>query len=139
MQNLGRYRFIRELGRGAMGVVGLYDDPKVGRQVAIKTFDVQDAGSEEDWNWLRDRLLAEGNRAGSLNHPNIVQVFTVEESADLAYIVMEYIRGITLDQYLATSAMPDADLTLRILRQTADALDYAHSQGIVHRDIKPGN
>jgi serine/threonine-protein kinase len=139
MENIGRYEIERKLGQGAMGVVFLARDPTIGRSVAIKTFDVQDSANEEDWQWLRDRLLSEGNRAGSLDHPNIVKVYDVVDEGDMAYIVMEYVQGVTLEAYLREHPAPSPDLVLHILRQTADALDYAHSRGIIHRDIKPAN
>jgi serine/threonine protein kinase len=122
-----------------MGVVLLGHDPKLERRVAIKTFDGGDAPNEEEWQWLRDRLLAEGTRAGSLDHPNIVKVFDVVDDRDSASIVMEYVPGSTMDEYIRTHGSPSTETALRWLRQTADALDYAHSKGIVHRDIKPGN
>jgi serine/threonine protein kinase len=139
MENIGRYEIERKLGQGAMGIVFLARDPTIGRSVAIKTFDVQDSANEEDWQWLRDRLLSEGNRAGSLDHPNIVKVYDVVDEGDMAYIVMEYVQGVTLEAHLRDHPSPSPDLILHILRQTADALDYAHGRGIIHRDIKPAN
>jgi len=139
MKYIGRYEVERKLGQGAMGVVLLARDPKLDRPVAIKTFNVEDAPNEDEWQWLRERLLAEGSRAGCLDHNNIVKVFDVQEEGDLAYIVMEYVSGVTLDEYLRTHGTPSQDIILRFLRQTAAGLDYAHSKGIIHRDIKPGN
>jgi tRNA A-37 threonylcarbamoyl transferase component Bud32 len=136
MENIGRYQIVRELGRGAMGIVYLAQHPSMDRMVAIKTFRPPE-GDEADLQ-NRDRLLAEADRAGSLDHPNIVKVYDVDERAEPPYIVMEYVDGPTLDQLLATDA-PDSDLSISILRQAAEALDYAHNQGVIHRDIKPAN
>jgi serine/threonine protein kinase len=122
-----------------MGVVLLARDPKLDRLVAIKTYEVGESSNLEEWRWLRERLLAEANRAGSLDHPNIVRVFDVVDEGELAYIVMEYVTGLTLDEYLRTHGFPNLETVLGLLGQTASALDYAHSKGIIHRDIKPGN
>ena len=139
MQDIGCYEVERKLGQGAMGVVWLGRDPKLKRQVAIKTFDGGDSLSDEEWQLLRDRLVNEGSRAASLSHPNIVQVFGLEEDQGVPYIVMEYVNGITLEEHLRTHGSPSQEVVLRLLRQTAEALDYAHNKGIIHRDIKPGN
>jgi tRNA A-37 threonylcarbamoyl transferase component Bud32 len=136
MENIGRYQIVRELGRGAMGIVYLAQHPSMDRMVAIKTFRTPE-GDEADLQ-NRDRLLAEADRAGSLDHPSIVKVYDVDEHAEPPYIVMEYVDGPTLDQLLKTDP-PDSDLSMSILRQAAEALDYAHNQGIIHRDIKPAN
>lgn len=136
MDNIGRYQVVRELGRGAMGVVYLAQHPTLNRLVAIKTFRTPD-GDENDWD-NRARLLAEADRACNLKHQNIVSIYNVEDRTEPPYIEMEYVDGPTLDQLLTTSP-PDMELTIAILRQAADALDYAHGQGIIHRDIKPAN
>lgn len=136
MENIGRYQIVRELGRGAMGIVYLAQHPSMDRMVAIKTFRAPE-GDEADLQ-NRDRLLAEADRAGSLDHPNIVKIYDVDEHAEPPYIAMEYVDGPTLDQLL-TSDPPDSDLSISILRQAAEALDYAHNTGIIHRDIKPAN
>jgi serine/threonine protein kinase len=136
MDNIGRYQVVRELGRGAMGVVYLAQHPTMNRLVAIKTFRTPD-GDENDWD-TRARLLAEADRAGSLDHPNIVKIYNVEDRTEPPYIEMEFVDGLTLDQLLTTSP-PETDLTISVLRQAAEALDYAHNHGIIHRDIKPAN
>src|ERR1017187_7150524 len=91
MENIGRYQIVRELGRGAMGIVYLAQHPSMDRMVAIKTFRTPE-GDEADLQ-NRDRLLAEADRAGSLDHPSIVQVYDVDEHAEPPYIVMEYVDG----------------------------------------------
>ena len=137
-QQVGRYRIANLLGRGAMGVVYLAEDPVLRRQVAIKMVDVAvDDPSRRDF--LRSRLLRDARAAAALSHPNIVTVHDVLEEGGKAYVVMEYIAGESLAAILQKSPMPDSAFTLRVLREMAAALDYTHSRGIIHRDIKPGN
>src|SRR5581483_3158179 len=136
MEYIGRYQIVRELGHGAMGVVYLAQHPSMDRMVAIKTFRAPE-GEDAEWQ-TRDRIRAEADRAGSLDHPNIVKIYDVDERSDPPYIVMEYVNGPTLDQMLSGDP-PDSELSVSILRQAAEALDYAHHQGIIHRDIKPAN
>lgn len=121
-----------------MGVVYLAEDPLLNRQVAVKTVDlaVDDAQERE---FLRDRLLRDARAAALLKHPHIVGVHDVFEDAGRAYVVMEYVEGDTLAARLKANPLPDAALTLGVLRQMAEALDYTHSRGVIHRDIKPAN
>jgi serine/threonine-protein kinase len=138
MERIGRYKIVRELGRGAMGVVYHAIDPNIGRPVAIKTIHLG-ARKPEEMDKLRERLFREARSAGILSHPGIVTIYDVEQQGELAYIAMEFVDGETLDHVLSASA-PIAPLTLiNVLAQTAVALDYAHGKGIVHRDIKPAN
>jgi serine/threonine-protein kinase len=139
MDRIGRYKIVRELGRGAMGVVYHAIDPNIGRPVAIKTIHFGDNRKPEEIDRMRERLFREARSAGMLSHPGIVTVYDVEQQGDLAYIAMEYVDGPTLDQMLSEPAPLDAERMFSILGQTAVALDYAHSKGIVHRDIKPAN
>ena len=139
MERIGRYKIVRELGRGAMGVVYHAIDPNIGRPVAIKTIqlgNVRDPGEQER---LRERLFREARSAGILSHPSIVTIYDVEQQDDLAFIAMEYVDGPTLDQILSAPRPIDPERMFRLLTQTAGALDYAHQKGIVHRDIKPAN
>ncbi len=137
-ETFGRYTVMRQLGRGAMGVVYLASDPLLNRQVAVKTVDlsVEEPGERE---FLRDRLLRDARAAAVLKHPNIVAIYDVFEDAGRAYVVMEYIEGDSLAQRLKTNPMPDASAMLKVLGQMADALDYTHARGVIHRDIKPAN
>src|ERR1035437_1534753 len=139
MDRIGRYKIVRELGRGAMGVVYHAIDPNIGRPVAIKTIHFGDNRKPEEIDRMRERLFREARSAGMLSHRGIVTVYDVEQQGDLAYIAMEYVDGPTLDQMLSEPAPLDAERMFSILGQTAVALDYAHSKGIVHRDIKPAN
>jgi serine/threonine-protein kinase len=139
MDRIGRYKIVRELGRGAMGVVYHAIDPNIGRPVAIKTIRLGDGRKPEEQDRLRERLLREARSAGMLSHPGIVTIYDVEQQGDLAYIAMEYVDGPTLDQLLSQPQSIPPEQMFSILAQTAAALDYAHQKGIVHRDIKPAN
>jgi serine/threonine-protein kinase len=138
MDRIGRYKIVRELGRGAMGVVYLATDPTIGRPVAIKTIRLGEVSNAEERARLRERLFREARSAGVLSHPGIVTIYDMEAQDDIAYIAMEYVNGPTLDQLISGQPLP-SDRMFSILGQTAVALDYAHQKGIVHRDIKPAN
>lgn len=135
---LGRYEIEREIGRGAMGVVYLGQDPKIARKVAIKTFSYAQFDGAE-LNELKSRFAREAEAAGRLNHPAIVTVYDVGEEADLAFIAMDYAEGQPLSAYGKPGKLLRLSVVLDVLARVADALDYAHGQKIVHRDIKPGN
>jgi serine/threonine-protein kinase len=137
MDRIGRYKIVRELGRGAMGIVYHAIDPNIGRPVAIKT--IQLGGKPEDSERLRERLFREARSAGILSHPGIVTIYDVEQQGSLAYIAMEFVDGPTLDQVMAPGKTLTADKIFSVLAQAGAALDYAHLKGIVHRDIKPAN
>jgi serine/threonine protein kinase len=139
MDRIGRYKIVRELGRGAMGVVYHAIDPNIGRPVAIKTIQLGTVRQAEEQERLRERLFREARSAGILSHPGIVTIYDVEQQGDLAYIAMEYVDGPTLDQMLSRPQPLSGSQMFSILGQTAVALDYAHQKGIVHRDIKPAN
>ena len=139
MDRIGRYKIVRELGRGAMGVVYHAIDPNIGRPVAIKTIQFGPTRKPEELERMRDRLFREARSAGILSHPGIVTIYDVDQQDDLAYIAMEYVDGPTLEQVLSESQPLSPERMFSILGQTAAALDYAHSKGIVHRDIKPAN
>ncbi len=136
---LGRYQLERELGRGAMGVVYLGSDPKIGRTVAIKTMALSQEFEGEQYTEVRDRFLREAETAGRLNHSNIVTIYDVGEEADVAYIAMDYIKGEGLDFYTKPDQLLPVNEVMGIIEQVAEALDYAHANGVIHRDIKPAN
>ena len=139
MDRIGRYQIIGELGRGAMGLVYHATDPAIGRSVAIKIIRIRDAGDTRQSDKLRERLFREARSAGVLSHPNIVTIYDMDEVDGMAYIAMAYVNGPTLYKILASGDPLSGARMLRVLRQTASALDYAHSRGIVHRDVKPAN
>jgi len=135
---LGRYRIERELGQGAMGTVYLGIDPKINRQVAIKTlsFLQVDAG---ELSQVKERFFREAEAAGNLNHPNIVTIYDVGEEADLAFFAMELLEGKDLSHHCHPKKQLPVVQVVNIISQVATALDYAHRKGVIHRDIKPAN
>ena len=139
MDRIGRYQIVKELGRGAMGVVYQAVDPTIGRHVAIKTIRLGELDDPDERAKLRERLFREARSAGILSHPGIVTIYDMEEQGDVAFIAMEFVDGPTLDQLLSGREPIARERLTSILRQTAAALDYAHGKGIVHRDIKPAN
>jgi serine/threonine protein kinase len=139
LQKIGRYEIIGELGRGAMGIVYKARDPVIGRLVAIKTIRVGDFTAPHQIEGLKTRLVREAQSAGVLVHPNIVTVFDVGEEDGLSYIAMELVEGVSLEEVLESEQVLSESSILHIARQVADALEYAHQNGTVHRDIKPGN
>ncbi|WP_273428388.1 CHASE2 domain-containing serine/threonine-protein kinase [Chitinibacter tainanensis] len=136
---LGRYELEKELGKGAMGVVYQGKDPKIARVVAIKTMALSQEFEADMLDEARQRFFREAETAGRLNHPNIVTIFDAGEAHDLAYIAMEFLHGEDLTPYARTGHLLPVLEAVTIVRQVAQALDYAHAQGVVHRDIKPAN
>ena len=127
---IGKYKVLRELGRGAMGAVYLGEDPFIGRRVAIKVMRPQvEEGAE--------RFLQEARTVGSLSHPNIVLLHDFGFAGELPYLVMEHVDGTILDKWLAEPR--DARERLRVLAGLCRAVAYAHSRGVLHRDLKPSN
>jgi serine/threonine-protein kinase len=136
---LGRYRVLKELGRGAMGLVYLGKDPTIQRFVAIKTMRLDQIDNDDKLQNIKERFFREAESTGRLSHPNIVTIFDAGEENDLGYIAMELIEGTPLKQWARKPNLMPVNEVLLILATVADALDYAHQQGIVHRDIKPAN
>jgi serine/threonine protein kinase len=138
---LGRYEIVDEIGKGAMGVVYLARDPLIGRLVALKTFRIGYSVKDQEMEQFRVRFIREAQSAGILTHPNIVTIHdVVEDSGDgLAFIAMEYVRGTNLKLMMQAEQPLSLPFVLDIIAQVGDALDYAHSRGVVHRDVKPAN
>jgi serine/threonine protein kinase len=138
---VGRYEIDAELGRGAMGVVYRARDPRIDRTVAIKTVSLLGLAPDAEQEY-RGRFVVEARAAGRLSHSRIVTIFDVAEDryTQTPYIVMEYVSGRSLEDVLCTEngTLP-LDTALQVTQELAEALDYAHAQGIVHRDVKPSN
>jgi|UPI00037E2697 serine/threonine-protein kinase len=136
---LGRYEIVKELGKGAMGIVYLGRDPKINRYVAIKTMSLTQEFEADDVDEVKSRFFREAKTAGMLSHPNIVTMFDVGEEHDLAYIAMEYLDGSDLAPYTKKGKLFPPQATLKICGKVAEALHVAHAQSVIHRDIKPAN
>ena len=131
-----RYRVVRQLGSGGMGSVWLVEDVKLdNKPFAVKMLPAILVGNKRAYCQLKDEALV----AMKLTHPNIVTLRAFEENNSTPFLVMDYIDGQTLDDYLAEKGKLTEEETLRVLRPIAVALDYAHTKGVVHRDVKPGN
>ncbi len=136
---LGRYQLERALGKGAMGVVYLGKDPKLGRVVAIKTMALSEEFEGQALEDARERFFREAQTAGRLQHQNIVTIFDAGEAQDLAYIAMEFLKGKDLVGFCQKGQLLAVPTVLSIVARVAQALAYAHRQQVVHRDIKPAN
>ncbi len=136
---LGRYQVEKELGKGAMGVVYLGKDPKIGRVVAIKTMALSQEFAGDELVDARERFFREAETAGRLQHQNIVTIFDAGEEHDLAYIAMEFLKGKDLADHCKGEHLLAVPVVLSIVARVAEALAYAHKQNVVHRDIKPAN
>ncbi|HZF12956.1 MAG TPA: serine/threonine-protein kinase [Thermoanaerobaculia bacterium] len=138
---LGRYEILDEIGKGAMGVVYLAKDPLIGRLVALKTFRIGYSVKDVEMEQFRARFMREAQSAGILSHPNIVTIHDVVEQGEegMAFIAMEYVRGTNLKILLQREPALDLSYIAGLMEQIADGLDYAHSKGVVHRDVKPAN
>jgi len=135
----GRYELREEMGRGAMGVVYQGHDPVIGRDVAVKSLHLSEAGTGMSREELVSRFQTEARAAGALTHPNIVMVYDAGEENGVFYITMELVKGRSLQALLdARQSFPLARV-LRIMEQVGSALDYAHQRNVIHRDIKPAN
>jgi serine/threonine-protein kinase len=134
---LGRYKIVSEIGQGAMGVVYKAVDPIIDRTVAIKTINLN--LSRQELEEYEARFQQEIKAAGRLNHPNIVTIYDVGKTDQVAYMAMEFLEGLELKDMIAMGQLPPADVIVDIIAQVADGLSFAHQQDIVHRDVKPSN
>ncbi|MHB1048182.1 MAG: serine/threonine-protein kinase [Thermoanaerobaculia bacterium] len=136
---IGRYEILRPLGKGAMGVVYLAQDPQIERTLALKTVRFDGPSQSFSMSEAKARFLKEAKISGRLQHPNIVTVYDVGEDEGVLYLAMEYISGGSLSQRIADpGSFPLVD-RIRILSEVADALSHAHQRGVLHRDVKPAN
>ena len=138
IEKLGRYDIVRVLGKGAMGVVYEGRDPNLDRQVAIKTIRVQSLSAEAASEY-EVRFRTEARSAARLHHPNIVSVFDSGQDGDTAYLVMEFIQGEDLKHHLENGARFSVRSSIVMVHDLLMALDHAHRQNVVHRDVKPAN
>jgi serine/threonine-protein kinase len=136
---LGKYVLDKPLGQGAMGAVYLAHDPASGQHVAIKTMALAREFTGDDLVDARNRFLREADMAGRLQHPDIVQILDAGENDGLAWIAMELIDGTDLGQHVQPGRLLPVPVVLRAIARVADALAYAHTRGVTHRDIKPDN
>ena len=137
INKLGRYEVLDELGQGAMGIVYKARDPLIDRVVAIKTINLGLALDEKEE--YEGRFYQEAKAAGRLNHPNIVTIYDVGKSGDVAYIAMEFLEGRELRDIMNDKEVLSVDQVLNVVSQVALGLSYAHEHDIVHRDVKPSN
>jgi len=136
LKQLGRYRLVAELGRGAMGVVYRAEDPLLNRTVAIKTVILMD--EPEARAEYEARFFQEARAAGGLNHTNLITIHDIGREGDIAYMAMELLEGTGLRELMARGRLP-LPFALEVVAQVADGLAFAHAHGVVHRDVKPGN
>ncbi|HET8799182.1 MAG TPA: protein kinase [Thermoanaerobaculia bacterium] len=138
---LGRYEVVRELGKGAMGIVYLAKDPLIGRLVALKTIRTAAHADDDETKEFQQRFIREAQAAGILNHPAIVTVHDIgqDDASGVSFIAMEYVEGNNLKEVLAQGRALSFEQIADIVAQVAEALDFAHAKGIVHRDVKPAN
>lgn len=132
---LGKYVIIAEIGRGGMGAVYKARDVELDRVVAIKVLSPYLVGEPR----LVQRFMREARLAANLDHPNIVTIYDIGGEGSYYYFAMKYLDGVTLKEYVVQNGPLAPEETLPLVRQLASALDYAHGQNLIHRDIKPGN
>lgn len=140
----GQYDVAEELGRGGMGIVYRGFDPLIRRDVALKTIRLSDIAHPDERRQMQERLEREAQSAGRLSHPNIVTIYQIgytelNPGETTAFIAMEYVPGRNLAALLEKIRPANPEPILGLLRQAAGALDYAHRNGVIHRDVKPAN
>ncbi len=135
LRQVGKYTIVEKIGAGAMGEVFRAHDPVLGRDVAIKVV----LGRLSDDEKARKRFQEEARAAAQLNHPNIITVYDFGEERGMAYMAMELLEGHDLRQLLASGKPMPLDEKLGMMEQILDGLAFAHSKGVMHRDLKPGN
>ena len=139
MENIGKYKIVDLLGKGAMGIVYKALDPDIDREVAIKTIRFDLISDAEEKDELMLRFIREARAAGKLVHPNIITIHDVGKEKDMTYIVMQCIEGPSLQNRIDSKKKLSLSYTIKFMLQLCDALSFAHERGIVHRDIKPAN
>ena len=136
---IGRYQIIEELGEGSMGKVYKALDPKINRMLAVKTIRLSDEFEDDVVQEIKKRFSREAEIAGKLSHPAIGTIYDVGEEGELTYMAMEFVEGVSIEQYTAKDNLLPFRKTLEVVADVAEALDFAHKADIIHRDIKPAN
>ena len=139
-ERIGKYMVINQVGRGSTGAVYLSHDPYYGRDVAIKVYNADISGQDERARLARKMFLSEAHMVGLLHHPNILPIFDAGEEDGHCYVVTEHVHGArTLASYCRSDNLLRLDDLVEIMFKCAKALHYAHTRGVVHRDVKPSN
>ena len=138
-ERIGKFEIRSKLGEGATSIVYLGYDPFAEREVAVKAIFPEVLRDRERGKLYRNLLMTEASLAGKLMHPHIVQIFDAVLAEDQSYIVMEYVKGGTLEPFCTPSTLLPVDRLVEIIFKCTRALDYAFRAGITHRDIKPAN
>ena len=133
-----RYDILDKLGAGAIAEVYRAQDTALDRDVAIKVFTLETLAYPENMDNLKERFTREAKVAAQLHHPNIVTTYDIVSTEEVRVLVMEFVKGVTLQSVMASKKLSLSETT-QILTQVASALDYAHDQKVVHRDVKPAN
>lgn len=139
MHKIGKYEIVRELGAGATSTVYLAIDTFNKQQVAIKLMNLKVAQDSGQAKVFRKLLMTEASLAGKLSHPHIVKILDAVIGDEVNYIVMEYVKGCTLEKYAEVDSLLPFCTVAEIIYKCCKALEYAESQGVIHRDIKPAN
>ena len=139
MDHVANYPIVRKLGEGATSEVFLCQDPFRGREVAVKRIFPESLRDPSRGRIFRKLFFTEASLAGKLDHPHIAQIYDAGIGEDSGYIVMEYVPGGTMERFCAPEDLLPVEQTVEIIFKCARALAYAHTQGVTHRDIKPGN
>jgi serine/threonine protein kinase len=139
IEQIGKYRVLRELGRGATGAVYLAEDSFNTRSVAIKVMFPEVLKDAQDGAMYRSMFLNEASLAGKIMHPHIVAIYDAVVAEGMSYIVMEYVEGGTLEKYCKPDSLLDPQMVAEIIFKCVRALAFANTQGLIHRDVKPGN
>lgn len=134
-ETLGRFRILEPLGADFIGSRYLAYDPQISRQVVLRTLD---PASEDDEGLVREHFLQEARIAARLSHPNIVKVFGIHTEEPRPFVVLENLEGESLDSLLARAGPISTERAVRLISPVADALAYAHAEGVIHRDVRPG-
>jgi len=135
-EKFGRYRVLKELGRGAMGIVYLAEDTELARKVAVKMISL--TGGKEERDAHEARFRQEARAAGGIGHPSIITIYDVGREGDIAFIAMELVEGRELRELIREGGLTPSQ-AIELAALVADGLAYAHAHGVIHRDVKPGN